>query len=62
MNLGYWSLSNTPIENMPMCPICGEPIFLKSEPLVVGVIEHPAGDAAALVHLACAEQEDEEDS
>ena len=61
MNLGHWDLSNTPIEDMPLCPLCDQPVFLKNEELVVGVVSHPMGDVAALVHLMCAQQEDEDD-
>ena len=61
MEIGYWALDSLEIEQVPLCPLCGQPLF-DDEEFVLGSVDgggHP--DVMCLVHRECALAEDNED-
>ena len=47
-----------PAEEMPLCPLCDQPLF-GGEGLVVGKLNTPHGQLYALVHRDCVDEEHE---
>lgn len=57
--LGHWEL-DIPPEDMPLCPLCDQPLF-RGEEFVMGVVHHSMESVCCLVHLHCAQNEIEDE-